>query len=135
MKSTPLNHFVLFLLFWLQSFAPLLHAHTHEVPASKGMHWHALDVLGDDATSVDPQGRMTRIGSDEQLITVEQGCRLEKSQFGLPPITPAEHMLAALAADHAVPFSQPLAHTLQRPSLIASGFLSSLQAQAPPAFC
>ena len=134
MKSTRLNHFVLFLLFWLQSFAPLLHAHVHEVPASSGLHWHALDVLGDDATSVDPQGRMTRIGSDEQLITVEQGCRLDQGRFILPPNTPAESILPTLVACHDATFTTAVVRPLQRPILIASGFFSPRQAQAPPAF-
>ena len=132
MSSNRLNHFVLFLLFWLQSFAPLLHAHAHEMPASSGIHWHALDVLSDAEQSIGHCDQPTHVGSNGQLITVEQGCRLDQGRSDLPARAEIGHNPVILPARNAIAPSQTPS-AAPRPALIASGFLTALQAQAPPA--
>ncbi|MDP2827261.1 MAG: hypothetical protein Q8O37_01510 [Sulfuricellaceae bacterium] len=76
------NHsrfFILILLALLQCFAPLLHAHTHDVPATIGVHLHDLDGRHDLGLAAPDVPTFLADHGDVQVIAMVHEFRQDSS--------------------------------------------------------
>lgn len=82
--------FLLVLLALLQCFAPLLHAHTHGIPATVGVHLHDLDGLYAANDRAPDTPRLAAQRDDAPVIAMaselRQDCAIEVAHADQPAV-------------------------------------------------
>lgn len=104
--------FLLMLLALLQCFAPLLHAHTHGIPASAGVHLHDLDGLYAANGTAPDTPLLTAQRDDAPVIAMaselRQDCAIELASAD-QPAAPAHWLKPSFEVPSLVsPLSAPL---------------------------
>ncbi len=138
MRTSRHNLLILFVLFWVQCFAPLLHAHAHGQAAQLGLHWHATDTLSDLQFSGRVHASLVRDTDDSTLITPEPALRQHNRLSFSDVVHTAPEQPPSDCLPVTVPVSDPARFASAAPAAtdktrpFRSRYALAFLAQAPP---